>query len=62
MAVKTHLTTITVSASLVLDSATRTFDFYRDAFAGERFRLPMGEKMGRAESRISDTILMPSDE
>lgn len=46
----------------MFDSAT-TRDCYRDAFgAGEQFRPPMGEKMGRAELCIGDTILMPSDE
>lgn len=52
-----------VTSYLIVDDAARALDFYRDAFgAVEVFRLPMGDKIGHAETRIGDTVLMLSDE
>ncbi len=48
---------------LIVDDATAAIAFYRDAFGAEELmRLPMGEKIGHAELRIGDSILMLSDE
>lgn len=52
-----------VTAYLIVDNAAKALDFYRDAFgAKELYRLPMGDKIGHAETRIGDTVLMLSDE
>lgn len=52
-----------VTAYLIVDDAAKALDFYRDAFgAQELYRLPMGDKIGHAETRIGDTTLMLSDE
>ena len=48
---------------LIVDDATAAIAFYREAFGAEELmRLPMGEKIGHAELRIGDSILMLSDE
>lgn len=48
---------------LIVDDATAAIAFYREAFgADELMRLPMGEKIGHAEIRIGDSIVMLSDE
>lgn len=48
---------------LIVDDATAAIAFYRKAFGAEELmRLPMGEKIGHAELRIGDSILMLSDE
>jgi len=57
----------TVTAYLVVDDAARALAFYAEAFGAEElFRLPMTrdgrERIGHAETRIGDTILMLSDE
>ena len=57
----------TVTAYLVVDDAARALTFYAEAFgAVELFRLPMvrdgKERIGHAETRIGDTVLMLSDE
>lgn len=52
-----------VIAYLIVDDAARALDFYRDAFGAEEiYRLPMGDRIGHAETRIGDTVLMLSDE
>ncbi len=52
-----------VTAYLIVDDAARALDFYRDAFGAEEiYRLPMGDRIGHAETRIGDTVLMLSDE
>lgn len=52
-----------VTAYLIVDDAAKALDFYRDAFgAEEMYRLPMGDRIGHAETRIGDTVLMLSDE
>lgn len=48
---------------LIVDNAAAAIAFYREAFGAEELmRLPMGEKIGHAELRIGDSILMLSDE
>lgn len=52
-----------VTPYLIVDDATRALDFYRDALgAQELYRLPMNGKVGHAEIRIGNAILMLSDE
>ena len=54
----------TVSPYLIVDGAERALDFYRRAFGAiERFRhqAPNG-KIGHAEIRIGDTVVMLADE
>ena len=52
-----------VTPYLVVDDAERAIQFYRDAFgAEERFRLPMGDKIGHAEIKIGDSFVMLADE
>lgn len=52
-----------VTSYLIVDDAAKALDFYRDAFgAEEQFRMPMGDRIGHAETRIGDTVLMLSDE
>ncbi len=52
-----------VTPYLIVDDAAKALDFYRDALAAEEvYRLPMGGKIGHAEIRIGDSMLMLSDE
>ena len=52
-----------VTPYLIVDDAVAALDFYRNALgAQEVFRLPMGDKIGHAEIRIGDSMLMLSDE
>jgi len=52
-----------VTPYLIVDDAVAALDFYRNALdAEEVFRLPMGDKVGHAEIRIGDSMLMLSDE
>lgn len=52
-----------VTSYLIVDDAAKALDFYREAFgAEEMYRLPMGDRIGHAETRIGDTVLMLSDE
>ena len=52
-----------VSASLIVDGAARALDFYKSAFgATELFRHEApGGKIGHAEVRIGDTVVMLAD-
>ena len=54
----------TVSPYLIVDGAGRALDFYKRAFgATELFRLEApGGKVGHAEMRIGDTVIMMADE
>jgi PhnB protein len=54
----------TVSPYLIVDGAGRALDFYKRAFgATELFRLEApGGKIGHAEIRIGDTVIMMADE
>lgn len=52
-----------VTPYLTVDDAKRALDFYRDAFgATELFRMPMGDRIGHAEIKIGDSVVMLSDE
>lgn len=52
-----------VTPYLIVDDAARALDFYRDALGAEEiFRLPMAGKIGHAEIRIGNAIVMLSDE
>ena len=52
-----------VTPYLVVDDAKRALEFYRDAFgAEEKFRLPMGDRIGHAEIKIGDSFVMLADE
>jgi PhnB protein len=53
----------TITPYLIVDGAHEALEFYRKAFGAEiLFRMPMGEKIGHAEFRIGDSIVMISDE
>jgi PhnB protein len=52
-----------VTPYLVVDGAEAAIDFYRRAFgATEHMRLPMGDKIGHAEIRIGNSMVMLADE
>ena len=52
-----------VTPYLVVDDAKRAIEFYAQAFgAEEKFRLPMGDKIGHAEIKIGDSFVMLADE
>lgn len=53
----------TVTAYLIIDGAARAIEFYKKAFnAEELFRFPMPDgKLGHAEIRIGDSIVMLAD-
>jgi PhnB protein len=52
-----------VTPYLIVDDAQRAIEFYRDAFgAEEKFRLPMGDRIGHAEIKIGDSFVMLADE
>jgi PhnB protein len=52
-----------VTPYLVVDGAAEAIRFYSEAFgATELMRLPMGDKLGHAEMRIGDSIVMLADE
>jgi PhnB protein len=51
-----------VAPYLVVDGAQRTVDFLVAVFAAEPLRMhPVGERLGHAEVRIDDTVLMLAD-
>lgn len=52
-----------VTPYLVVDGAEDAIRFYTQALgASEVLRLPMGDKIGHAEIRIGDSVIMLSDE
>lgn len=52
-----------VTPYLVVDDAKRAIDFYTRAFgAEEKFRMPMGDRIGHAEIQIGDSHVMLADE
>ena len=52
-----------VTPYLIVDDAERAIQFYAQAFgAEEKFRLPMGDKIGHAEIKIGDSFVMLADE
>lgn len=52
-----------VTPYLIVDGAAEAIRWYGEAFgATELMRLPMGDKIGHAEIRIGDSMIMLSDE
>ena len=52
-----------VTPYLIVDDANSAIYFYTRAFgAREKFRLPMGDKIGHAELQIGDSVVMLADE
>ena len=52
-----------VTPYLVVDDAEGAIDFYTRAFgAKEKFRMPMGDRIGHAELLIGDSHIMLADE
>ncbi len=52
-----------VTPYLIVDGAEEAIRFYGQAFgATELMRLPMGDKIGHAEVKIGDSVVMLSDE
>ncbi len=52
-----------VTPYLIVDGAAAALDYYHRAFGAEEvFRMPMGAKIGHAEFRIGDSVVMLSDE
>jgi PhnB protein len=52
-----------VTPYLIVDDAKAAIDFYVRAFgAEEKFRLPMGDKIGHAEIKIGNSFIMLADE
>lgn len=52
-----------VTPYLIVKGAARAIEFYQQAFgAVEVFRMPMGDKIGHAEIRIGDSVVMLADE
>ena len=52
-----------VTPYLVIDGAADAIDFYKQAFgAEEKFRMPMGDRIGHAELKIGDSVIMLADE
>jgi PhnB protein len=52
-----------VTPYLTVDNAAEAIRFYERAFgASEIMRLPMGDKIGHAEIRVGDSVVMLSDE
>lgn len=54
-----------VTPYIVVDGAAKAIDFYKQAFGAEevlRMPIPGDEKLGHAEIRIGDSVIMLSDE
>jgi PhnB protein len=52
-----------VTPYLIVEDAKRAIEFYAKAFgAEEKFRLPMGDRIGHAEIKIGDSFVMLADE
>ena len=52
-----------VTPYIVVDGAAAAIDFYKAAFGAEEvLRMPAGDKIGHAEIRIGDSVVMLSDE
>jgi PhnB protein len=52
-----------VTPYLIVDDAAKAIDFYKRALgAQEKFRMPMGDKIGHAEILIGDSHVMLADE
>jgi PhnB protein len=52
-----------VTPYLIVDDGAKAIEFYKNAFgAVEKFRLPMGDRIGHAEIKIGDSFVMLADE
>lgn len=52
-----------VTPYLVIDGAADAIEFYKKAFGAEEvFRMPMGDRIGHAEIRIGNSMVMLADE
>ena len=52
-----------VTPYLVVDDANAAIKFYERAFgATEKFRMPMGDRVGHAELQIGVSVVMLADE
>lgn len=52
-----------ITPYLIVDGAAAALEFYRTAFgAQELFRMPMGDRIGHAEMRIGDSVVMLADQ
>ena len=52
-----------ITPYLVVQGAEAAIDFYRRAFGAEEIlRMPMGDRIGHAEIRIGDSVVMLADE
>ena len=52
-----------VTPYLIIDGAADAIEFYKKAFgATEKYRLPMGDRVGHAELKIGDSHVMLADE
>ena len=52
-----------ITPYLIVDDAKAAIDFYTRAFgATEKFRLPMGDRIGHAELQVGDSVVMLADE
>lgn len=52
-----------VTPYLIVDNAKAAIEFYKEAFgATEKFRLPMGDRIGHAEIKVGDSFIMLADE
>jgi PhnB protein len=52
-----------VTPYLIVDDGKAAIDFYKRAFgAQEKFRMPMGDRVGHAELQIGDSVVMLADE
>ena len=52
-----------VNPYLIVDDAAGAIEFYKKAFgAEEKYRLPMGDRIGHAEIKIGDSFVMLADE
>lgn len=52
-----------ITPYIIVDGADAAIDFYRHAFGAEEvLRMPAGDRIGHAEIRIGDSVVMLSDE
>lgn len=52
-----------ITPYLVIDGAAAALDWYAQAFgAKELMRMPMGDRIGHAEMKVGDSIIMLADE
>lgn len=52
-----------VTPYLIVDNGAKAIEYYKKAFgAVEKFRMPMGDRIGHAEIKIGDSFVMLADE